>query len=190
MLNRPMLLSHLPSGLTVTHLAPGNYTLGKDCRRFCLLAIKDTYGYDYTPEWHRDLDSLGEGVGCQYAPTNRGAFFVLRDTDGRVVGTAGVRALSNNAGIAAMFGGRYPDAELVAFNCRLYIAATWRRRGLGRLLTMLREEAARCMGYVTVYIHCDAKAERLRRYWLGLGFRFISEASGVAHYEKPLRRSR
>jgi hypothetical protein len=42
------------------------------------------------------------------------------------------------------------------------------------------------MDYETLYIHCDAKAERLRRYWLGQGFRLIGETGETAHYDKPL----
>jgi GNAT superfamily N-acetyltransferase len=186
MLNARMFHSDIPSSLTITQLAPDDYTLGKDCRHFCLRAIKSTYGYDYTPEWHADLDSLCEGDACHYAASNRGAFFVLRDPEGCVAGTAGVRGLGRNPGLAAMFAQRYPDIERVAFNCRLYVAPGWRRLGLGRILTTLREKAARRMDYVTVYLHCDAKAERLRHYWLGLGFRLITEAAEVAHYDKQL----
>jgi GNAT superfamily N-acetyltransferase len=181
-----MLLAHIPCSLAVTQLAPDNHALAEDCRRFCLRAIKDTYGYDYTPEWHADLDSLGEGDKCHYAASNRGAFFVVRDPKGRIDGTAGVRGLSHNPDIAAMFAHRCPDIDRVAFNCRLYVAPAWRGQGFGRILIALREQAARRMDYVTVYLHCDAKAERLRHYWLGLGFRLISEAGGVAHYDKPL----
>jgi GNAT superfamily N-acetyltransferase len=176
----------MPPGLTLTKLAH-DPVLAEDCRRFCLSAIKATYGYGYTPEWHADLDSLRNGDASHYAACNRGAFFVLRDAEGRVVGTAGVRGLRHNPGIATLFADRYPDIDRVAFNCRLYLDPAWRRQGLGRMLIGLRESAARGMGYATVYIHCDARAERLRRYWLREGFRLITDAGGVAHYDKPLR---
>jgi GNAT superfamily N-acetyltransferase len=177
---------HVPSGLSVTQLASDNHALAKDCRCFCLRAIRDTYGYDYTPEWHADLDSLGEGDRSHYAACNRGAFFVFRDPDGRIAGTAGVRAMTNNPRIATVFAHRYPDIERVAFNCRLYVAPAWRKQGLGHILTALRAEAARGMDYATVYMHCDAKAERLRQYWLDLGFQLIEAVGEVAHYDKPL----
>jgi GNAT superfamily N-acetyltransferase len=186
MLSTRMLTSCLPPGLTLTRLAPEDGALGQECRRFCLRAIKDAYGHDYRPNWHADLDSLGAGAACQYAASCRGAFFVLRDRDGHVIGTAGVRGLGNNRSLAATLAHRYPDIDRVAFNCRLYVAPAWRRHGLGRLLTALRAEAARGMDYTTVYIHCDANAERLRRYWLDLGFGFIGEGNGVAHYDKVL----
>jgi GNAT superfamily N-acetyltransferase len=115
---------------------------------------------------------------------------VLRDPEGRVAGTAGLRRLSHNPSVAAMLAHRYPDIERVAFNCRLYVDPTWRRQGLGRTLITLREEAACRMDYVTAYFHCDAKAERLRRYWLAQGFDLISDDGEVAHYDKPLSASR
>jgi GNAT superfamily N-acetyltransferase len=180
-----MPLPPIPTGLLLCQLGD-DPALAEDCRRFCLSAIKSTYGYDYTPAWHADLDSLRRGEESHYAAANRGAFFMLRDGERRVVGTAGVRGLRYNPGIAGMLAHRYPDIDRVAFNCRLYVDTAWRRQGLGRILIALREEAARRMGYVILYIHCDAKAERLRQYWLRQGFQLISAANGVAHYDKPL----
>jgi hypothetical protein len=57
-----MSLPEIPFGLTIGLLAPDDRTLAEDCRHFCLRAIKDTYGYNYTPEWHADLDSLGKAA--------------------------------------------------------------------------------------------------------------------------------
>jgi hypothetical protein len=45
-----MLLPEIPSCLTVTQLAPDDNALAEDCRRFCLQAIKSTYGWDYSPQ--------------------------------------------------------------------------------------------------------------------------------------------
>ena len=178
-------LPALPPGLTLSRLADGD-SVAEACRGFCLGMIKRTYGYDYTPAWHADLDSLRDGGRSQYAECNRGAFFLLRDAAGGVVGTAGVRGLRHSPGLAATFASRYPDIERVAFNCRLYVDPGWRRRGLGHLLIGLREEAACRMGYATLYLHCEATAKRLRGYWLRQGFRLIGAADGVAHYDKAL----
>ena len=172
--------------LTLTRLEEEDAALAEDCRRFCLGIIKTTYGYDYRPDWHDDLDSLREGEASHYAPGNRGAFFALRDAEANVVGTAGMRGLSYKPSIAGLFTRRYPDIERVAFNGRMYVDPAWRKQGLGRILIGVREEAARRMGYATLYHHCDAKAERLRRYWVRQGFRLVAEDDAVAHYDKAL----
>jgi GNAT superfamily N-acetyltransferase len=112
---------------------------------------------------------------------------VIRDPQGGVVGTAGMRGLRCNPGLADMFARRYPRIDRVAFNCRLYVAPAWRGQGLGRILIALREQTARQMDYATVYLHCNANAERLRRYWLAQGFRLIHESGEVAHYDKALQ---
>ena len=181
----PTSLSIHPA-LTLTRLEEDSPALADDCRRFCLRIIKLTYGYDYRPDWHDDLDSLREGEASHYAPGNRGAFFAVRDAKGNVVGTAGMRGLSYRPIIAALFTRRYPDIERVAFNGRVYVDPAWRKHGLGRLLIGVRENAARSMGYATLYHHCDAKAERLRQYWIGQGFRLVAEGDAVAHYDKAL----
>jgi GNAT superfamily N-acetyltransferase len=180
-----MILASIHPGLTLSQLEDDR-SLAEDCRRFCLRTIRSTYGYDYRPEWHDDLDSLREPAACHYTASNRGAFFVLRNAEGHVVGTAGVRGLRYKPDIAAMFARRYPDTDRVAFNGRLYVDPAWRKQGLGCTLIALREEAARRLGYTTVYLHCDAKAERLRRYWLRQGFRLVAADDAVAHYDKPL----
>jgi hypothetical protein len=66
-----MLLAHIPCGLSVIQLAPDHHALAEDCRRFCLRAIKDTYGYGYTPELHSDpafRGDSGEGGEIQHLP--------------------------------------------------------------------------------------------------------------------------
>jgi hypothetical protein len=125
-----MFLSRIPSGLTITQVVGDDHALAEDCCHFCLRSIKDIYGYDYTPEWHGDLDSLGKGEKCHYGACNRGAFFVVRDAEGLVVGTAGVRGLRHNPGISAIFAQRYPDVDRVASTA----AFTWASPGAGRVL--------------------------------------------------------
>src|SRR5688572_19167075 len=83
--DRRMILASIHPGLTLSQFEDDR-SLAEDCRRFCLRTIRSTYGYDYRPEWHDDLDSLREPAACHYTASNRGVFFVLRDADGHVVG--------------------------------------------------------------------------------------------------------
>lgn len=177
----------IPAGLTICQLSPADTALAKACREFCLRMIKLTYGYDYTPEWHVDLDSLLQGEASHYSAANRGAFFVVRDEGGNVVGTCGMRGLRWKPNMVEQFKDRYGDAENVGSNWRMYVDPAWRKQGLGSVLIALRQQAAAKYGYHTLYIHCDINAARLRAYWETQGFRLIGTDEDIAHYDKPLK---
>lgn len=179
----------LAPGLSISQWHPSQLKEGEEARTYCLSVIKDTYGYDYTPAWHADLDSLMKGEESRYNPANGGAFFIIRNESGEIVGTGGVYSMVHKPNFIALFGHRYQDVAKVACMGRTYLKKEYRGNGLSRTLEPMLELAAKANGYTHMNLDCEASADRLRRHWESFGFTAFLINGSTAHYDKLVTNS-
>ncbi|MFZ2619270.1 MAG: GNAT family N-acetyltransferase, partial [Alphaproteobacteria bacterium] len=168
----------LPEGLTIVPFA-GDEALGAQARTFCLQVIKDTYGYDYTPAWHEDLDSLTQPHG-HYDVAQRSRFFIVQNAAGEVLGTAGLRGLWWKPNMVELLKEIYPHPQTVGSLWRMYLHPSIRKQGVGNALIQLCHNAAKAHGYQHMYLHCETKANRLRQYYQTYGYNCILEEPDTA----------
>lgn len=93
----------------------------------------------------------------EYFRSHGGEFWVVRDESGLVIATG---ALDVHAGPAA------PIAELKS----MYVDPSYRRRGLGRALTLHVMNAARVAGCAVIELWSDTRFEAAHRMYESLGF--------------------
>jgi GNAT superfamily N-acetyltransferase len=180
-------MTTLPAGLTLFPLTSETLRpTSERVRAFCLGTIKETYGYEYRRDWHWDLDSLLSPQRSPYLADRRGAFYVLRQENGTIAGTAGIRCLVTSQNILQRYGARYLDHDAVGYLCRVYVGKPCRKRGLGDVLINLCREQASRLGYSLLYFHCERQAARLRAYWESHGFSCFAEDAMSAHYDGPV----
>lgn len=179
----------LAPGLTVTRWQPHMAALGGQARTFCLSTIKDTYGYDYRPDWHADLDSLTQGESSRYNPASGGVFLVVQNLNGDIVGTGGAYSLTHKPHFIALFGGKYANPAQVACMGRTYLQKQYRGNALSRTLVPMLEAAAAGYGYTHMCLDCEASAARLRNHWESFGFTTVIEDGSTAFYDKSVHNS-
>ncbi|MGE7369328.1 GNAT family N-acetyltransferase [Neorhizobium sp. NPDC001467] len=140
-------------------------------RAFCLGIIRDFYGIDYHREWHADLDSLTEAVGCGwYLPQYGGGFRVVRNESGSIIGTGGFYDLQRKPATAARLAGRYAGQNTCQI-ARVYLAPACRGKGLGSRIVAALEVEARSRGYRLAYLHADAQTSATLAFWERRGYR-------------------
>lgn len=180
----------LAPGLTIGQWHPAQRQEGEAARAFCLSVIKDTYGYDYRPDWHADLDSLTKGEDSRYNPANGGAFFIIRNHAGEIIGTGGVSSMVHKPNFVQLFGAqRYGDVSQAACMGRTYLKKEYRGNALSRTLVPMLEMAAKANGYTRMCLDCEASADRLRRHWESFGFRDFLIDGPTAFYDKRIQAS-
>ena len=181
--------SLLAPGLTISQWHPSQLKEGTEARTYCLSVIKDTYGYDYRPDWHADLDSLTQGEESRYNPAKGGAFFIIRNHAGEIIGTGGIASMAYKPHFIELFGSRYQQPEKVAVMGRTYLKKEYRGNALSRTLVPMLEMAAVANGYTHMNLDCEAAADRLRRHWESFGFTTILINGSTAHYDKSVHNS-
>lgn len=180
----------LAPGLTISQWHPSQKQAGEEARTFCLSVIKDTYGYEYRPDWHADLDSLTQGEKSRYNAVNGGAFFIIRNHDGDIMGTGGVYSMLHKPNFIELFGtSRYGDVSKIACMGRTYLKPEYRGNALSRTLVPMLETAAKTNGYTHMGLDCEASAERLRRHWESFGFTAFLIDGSTAFYDKSIQTS-
>ena len=180
----------LAPGLTISQWHPSQKQAGEEARTFCLSVIKDTYGYEYRPDWHADLDSLTQGEESRYNAVNGGAFFIIRNHDGEIMGTGGVYSMLHKPNFIELFGtARYGDVSKIACMGRTYLKPEYRGNALSRTLVPMLEMAAKNNGYTHMGLDCEASAERLRRHWESFGFTAFLIDGSTAFYDKSIQAS-
>ncbi|MCA3244630.1 MAG: GNAT family N-acetyltransferase [Alphaproteobacteria bacterium] len=168
-------------------LSPDAQDLATAAREFCLTTIKATYGFDYTPAWHADLDSLtGPAAANHYAPANRGRFWVLQDEAGTVVGTAGVRCLAYKPNFIQLLQGHYPDFTTIASLWRTYLAPAYRGQGIGQQLNDAALAFARTQGYQRMFLECNHAYPKLQAYWQRLGYQHFTSGPDFCCFDRAL----
>ncbi|TKW61651.1 MAG: GNAT family N-acetyltransferase [Blastochloris viridis] len=180
----------LAPGLTISQWHPSQTQAGEEARTFCLSVIKDTYGYDYRPDWHADLDSFAKGEESRYSPANGGAFFIIRNHDGEIIGTGGIYSMVHKPNFIELFGKqRYGDVSQTACMGRTYLKKEYRGNALSRTLVPMLEMAAKANGYTRMSLDCEASADRLRRHWESFGFTDFLIDGPTAFYDKRIQTS-
>jgi len=158
-----------------------------EARAFCLRVIAEVYGFAYRADWHTDLDSLLRADAANHnAPSNLGAFWLLRDVTGVPAATIGLKRLSWQPALATTLADRYADLATVPTLTRAYVRADLRGRGLGAALAGLAEAAARDFGDRVIYLHTNADAPAAQRFWHVQGWREFARFGISAHFDKVL----
>ncbi len=173
--------------LELRPLPTNNPALAAEARSFCLSTIKATYGFDYTPAWHADLDSLlGPNAHNHYAPENKGCFWVLQADDGTVVGTMGVRSLAYKPNFKPLLAAHYPDFSQIASLWRTYLAPEYRKAGRGIIMNSTALAFARSQGYTRMFLECNHAYPRLQAYWQRLGYTHFTSGEDFCCFDRAL----
>lgn len=149
-------------------------------KAFMLKIIKDDFGYDFNPEWHRDITDL-ESL---YLNDPRACFYIAK-IDGEVIGTIAARPYDKNYPELA---GRY-DASSTLSIWRHYIAKDKRGQGIGSRLLKEVESFAKTSHYSLLYLHTQKTIPGSLEYWLAKGFLKTAESEdgfGTVHLEKEI----
>lgn len=180
-------VTDVESGLSLDRLSDEPGPRHAAARAFCLDVIKEFYGFDYRRDWHLDLDSLTQpAIDDHYSARNRGAFWTLAEPNGRLVATAGVRALHWKPTLVAAFSVRYPAPDRVASLWRVYVRKDQRGLGLGRWLNGIAEGEAIRLGYTFMYLHASSDATATTSFWRSCGYAAFEEEDLTTHFDKEL----
>lgn len=150
-------------------------------KTFCLDVIKSTYGYEYDPVWHADLDDLSI-----YKPQKRGSF-VVRHHNGKIVAVGGLRAFTSHA-MSVRFMKRYQEKAVGAL-WRVYVTPTSQRQGYGRGIVDELEAHARRLDYDTLYLHTSENNPTAVQFWIQCGYEIFETDDNddrTVHMEKHL----
>jgi GNAT superfamily N-acetyltransferase len=173
--------------LELKPLPPNNLALAEAARTFCLSTIKATYGFEYNPLWHADLDSLlGPAAHNHYAPQNKGCFWVMTDATGDVIGSMGVRSLAWKPNFKPLLADFYPDFTKVASLWRTYLAPQYRGQGRGMTMNNIAREFARAQGYQQIFLECNHAYSRLQAYWQRLGYTHFTSGENFCCFDYKL----
>lgn len=159
----------------------------KEVRDFCLRIIKEEYGIDYTPEYHKDLDLLGTNEDM-YSLDKKGLFMVVKYKN-KIIGVGGLRSLATKPAIAEKFKDRYRDKEIGSL-WRVYIDKAWRDYGVGTELCNRLENAAKGYGYNEMYLHTSSKNPGAVAFWKRKGYEVFLEETNedqTVHMDKRLK---
>lgn len=145
---------------------------GEVIRNYCLEQIKIEYGYDYTQEWHRDLDSLLTPNG-DYSKESNGAFLIAK-VNNEIVGSCGMRNLmfkESNYNLCVKSFGSCTFASL----WRTYVPNTYRGNGIASELVKQALAIASNNGYNKMYLHTSWNQPDSVRFWENREFSIFSE---------------
>lgn len=161
----------------------------EEARRFCLAVIREFYGFDYRADWHADLDALAMGGDSNpYAPHRGGAFVLLRDAAGDLIGTAGIHRLSWKPALATRLAARYPEPDAVGMVARVYVRRDRRGGGEGSRLLAAIEASAPMLGFATLYLHANTDSAATMAFWRRRGYRDFGTLDFSTHFDKSLWR--
>ena len=172
------------SGLTIRPATSADVPTTRD---FMLKIFEQDYGYGYQPRWHWDYDDL-QGV---YLDNPRHTLILaVDDATGEIVGTAAIRAGGPTAAtLPRWLVERYQPPEQTAQIVRVFIDASYRRRGLARLLVDALRVCVRDIGgYRSICLHTDSAVA----FWSALPTRIVYDGrqatppDGTVHFEMDL----
>lgn len=128
---------------------------------FMLGIIKDDFGYDFNPEWHKDIVDIEN----MYINNPKSCFFVAKDND-LIVGTIGARPYDKEY---PEFVGKYSKETTLSI-WRHYIKKDQRGLGIGTKLLKKVEDFAVKEKYKYIYLHTQKTIKGSLEYWLAKGF--------------------
>ncbi len=145
----------------------------EEVRSFCLRMIKEQYAIEYNEVWHADLDSLLLPDGLNWFSTsNKGTFYVASCTEtGSVIAAGGLYNLNFKPSTQSRLQTKYEYTTSVCQIVRVYLDASYRRKGIGRQIVAVLEADARELGYQQCYLHADAEAQNTLSFWRSMGYR-------------------
>ena len=123
--------------------------------------IMKEYGIGPTPEFHYDI----EGIGEYYISPKRNNFYVAFCGE-KIVATAAIRCYDKDY---ELFRGVYSKEDTASI-WRLMVDKDYRRHGLARKLVNEMEEFAKKEGYKRIYLHTHRYLEAAPAFWDSLGY--------------------
>lgn len=141
-------------------------------RNFCLSQIKNEYGYDYTPEWHSDLDSILDGKGMYY-PSCKGSFYFAEE-DNVVIATSGFRDLRYKPTNHKLFVDEFKNSNVGSI-WRTYTDRSHRFQGIATNLLSNIDKDAKKYKYQYIYLHTSWNKPDSVKFWMNRGFKIFLE---------------
>lgn len=150
-----------------------NYINGENVRNFCLQQIKLEYGYEYTPEWHKDLDSLVHERNGMYSNQNKGVFFFVSDLN-KIIATIGMRNLSYKPELLNLCNEAFGSKNFASI-WRTYTDVHFRKNGLATELLIEAENKAKNFRYDYIYLHTSRNKPKSVTFWENKGYKIFQE---------------
>jgi GNAT superfamily N-acetyltransferase len=151
----------------------------EEARAFMLHIIKEDFGYEFNPVWHKDI------VELESTYLNDRSCFYIAEEDGKIIGTIAARPYDKSY---AELSGRY-TAENTLSIWRHYIRKDLRGKGIGKTLFNEVEKFVRSKYYRNLYLHTQRTIPGSLEYWLSRGFEITVEPGDefqTVHMEKVL----
>lgn len=150
-------------------------------KAFMLGVIKQEFGYDYNPEWHKDIDELDR----TYLQNTKAAFYVAIEHEDSIVGTIAARPYDK---AYEVFKNKYSHKNTLSI-WRHYIKKELRGQGIGTLLLERIMEFSSHSGYKYIYLHTQKTIPGSLEYWLAKGFSITNDSNDdfqTVHLEKVI----
>lgn len=121
--------------------------------------IKDSYGLEYTPEYHYDIKNIEQ----YYIRPERNNFYIAIDTDkDQIAGTAAIRSYDKNYNIK----NRTYTPENTASLYRIFTTPEYRHKKIATRLVKTIEEFTYRTGYNEIYLHTQEDSYGALAFWL------------------------
>lgn len=154
----------------------------EETKNFMFSVLKDDFGYEYNPLWHKDIVELHK----TYRGNNKCKCYICL-LDRQVVGTIAARPYDRDY---SKFRKKYNSGNTLGI-WRHYIRMDLRGRGIGTVLLKNLEEAANKSGYKYLYLHTQKSIPRSLEYWVSKGYKITWDTNDefqTVHLEKKIRR--
>ena len=168
--------------IIINELTDDEKLLG-DVRRFLFKQIKTEFGFDYVPEWHRDIMNLEEF----YISPERNNFYVAFNESNDIIATIGLRAYDKDF---AEFRDVY-SKDKTASIWRLFVDCNYRRCGLASEMFGICENFAVESGFESIYLHTHKTSPGALEFWTKMGFIVALDACNdlqTVHMDKDIRK--
>lgn len=144
--------------------------------------IKDSYGINYTPEYHYDIMNLEK----YYITPQKSNFYIAIDKDGnKIAGTAAIRAYDKNYNIK----NKIYTPEHTASLYRIFTTPEYRHKKIATNLLEKIEEFCAEVGYDEIYLHAQNDSYGALSFWLHNHYEITEKKNdklGTIHMEKVI----
>lgn len=151
-------------------------------QKFLFDQIKKEFGYDYIPEWHRDIVNMEKF----YITPQRNNFFIAYNENYEIIATIGIRAYDKNF---PQFRGQF-SSNITSSIWRLFVDEKYRRCGLASKMFSVAESFANECGYEDIYLHTHKTLPGAVEFWTKMGFIVILDSNNeleTVHMDKKIR---
>lgn len=153
----------------------------RDVQEFLFKMIKLEFGYDYVPEWHRDIVKMDEF----YINPKRNNFFIAYSESGEIIATIGIRAYDKDF---PQFRQLYSN-ETTSSIWRLFVDRRYRRCGLASKMFDIAENFANKSDFENIYLHTHKTLNGAIEFWTKMGFIVSLDANDdleTVHMDKQI----